>query len=238
MKKPTLSPRSPKPAAIPSVRIILVDDHPIVRERLAQVIEAETDLRVCGEAEDRKGALQLIETTRPDLAIVDLALKNSHGLELIKDVVALHPHVKMLVVSLHEEDLYAERVIRAGASGYITKQEATRNILFAIRRVLAGEIYLGENVTRRIVAKVAGRPNGGSLFLDRLTDRELEVFEKIGSGLRTGQVALELGVSVHTIETYRARIKEKLQIKDGNELVRHAIHWKRTRDGGGTSLPD
>ncbi len=232
MKKQTTVKRPAKTTTISTVRIILVDDHPMVRERLAQVIEAEDDLRVCGEAEDRKDALQLIDTAKPDLAIIDLTLKNSHGLELIKDIAVMHPKLKMLVVSLHDEDLYAERVVRAGASGYITKQEATRNILFAIRRVLAGEIYLGEKVTMKIVSKVAGRQSGGTLFLDRLTDRELEVFEKIGGGLRTGQIALDLGVSTHTVETYRARIKEKLQIKDGNELLRQAIHWKRARTTG------
>ena len=224
--------RAAKSKAAGKIRILLVDDHPMVRERLAEVIEAEDDLRICGEAEDRKDALQLIEATRPDLAIIDLTLKNSHGLELIKDLTVMHPHVKTLVVSLHDENLYAERVVRAGARGYITKQEATRNILLAIRRVLAGEIYLGGSVTQRIVSKVAGRPSGSSLFLDRLTDRELEVFEKIGGGLRTGQIADELGVSANTIETYRARIKEKLQIKTGNELLRQAIHWKREREIG------
>lgn len=232
MKKKTATLPATRSPAIETVRIILVDDHPMVRERLAQVIEAEPDLRVCGEAEDRRDALQLIETAKPDLAIIDLTLKNSHGLELIKDIAVMYPKLKMLVVSLHDEDLYAERVVRAGASGYITKQEATRSILVAIRRVLGGDIYLGEKVTMRIVAKVAGRQSGASLFLDRLTDRELEVFEKIGSGLRTGQIAIDLGVSTHTVETYRARIKDKLQIKDGNELLRQAIHWKRARGAG------
>jgi DNA-binding NarL/FixJ family response regulator len=226
------------PLALPAVpiakapaRILLVDDHPMVRERLAQVIIEEPELTVCGEAEDRRQALRAIYETKPDLVIVDLTLKNSHGLELIKDIAAEHPKLAVLVLSLHDESLYAERVIRAGARGYITKQEATRNILLAIRRVLDGNIYLNEKTASRLAAKIAGRPHAEGLFVDRLTDRELQVFEQIGQGHGTRDIASGLDVDVSTVETYRARIKEKLQLKDASELLRQAIHW--VHSGGG-----
>lgn len=212
-------------------RILLVDDHPMVRERLGQVIISEPDLIVCGEAEDRRQALRAIHETKPDLVIVDLTLKNSHGLELIKDIAAEHPKLAMLVLSLHDESLYAERVIRAGARGYITKQEATRDILLAVRRVLAGDIYLNEKTASRLAAKIAGRPHAEGLFVDRLTDRELQVFEQIGQGHGTRDIASGLDVDVSTVETYRARIKEKLQLRDASELLRQAIHW--VHSGGG-----
>jgi len=207
-------------------RILLVDDHPMVRERLAEVIQREPDLTVCGEAEDRLGALQLIAATHPHLAIVDLTLKQSHGIELIKDIRSQYPKVLILVVSMHDELLHAERVIRAGAQGYITKQEATRKIMLAIRTVLNGEVYLGEKIAARIAASAVGRPRPeGTLPVARLSDRELLVFERIGQGYGTRQIAEELHLDMRTIETYRARIKEKLNLKDANDLLQYAIRW-------------
>jgi DNA-binding NarL/FixJ family response regulator len=215
----------------PATRIVLVDDHPIVRERLSEIINGESDLVVCAEAEDRSGALQTIESTRPNLVIIDLALKNSNGLELIKDIRSRWPKVLMLVVSMHDESLYAERVIRAGARGYITKQEATRRILQAIRRVLAGEIYLNEKTAANVLSRLAAhpRPEGGSPT-ELLTDRELEVFELTGSGLNTRDIAEKLRIDVKTVETYRVRIKEKLNLKGASELLQLAIRWNQQSD--------
>ena len=178
------------------VRILLVDDHPLVRERLAEIINRETDLHVCGEAEDRHDALELVKARRPGLVIVDLTLKNSDGIELIKDIHSEWPSLRMLVVSMHDESLHAERVIRAGAMGYITKQEATRNILLAIRRILAGNIYLNERIATHIIARLTAP--AGSVALtpaEVLTDREFQVFELTGRGRNTRDIADELRVS-------------------------------------------
>ena len=214
---------------IETKRVLLVDDHPLVRERLAEVISREPDLTVCGEAEDRFQAMEKIAATHPDLAIVDLTLKRSQGTELIKDVRARYPGLTMLVVSMHDELLHAERVIRAGARGYITKQEATRKIMLAIRTVLNGDVYLSEKMAAKIAASAVGRAQTkSSLPMDRLSDRELCVFELIGQGHGTRQIADELHLDMRTIETYRARIKDKLNLKDANDLLQHAIRWVQT----------
>ncbi len=208
------------------VRILLVDDHPLVRERLTEIISRESDLMVCGEAEDRCDAVAAVSSQHPDFVIIDLALKNSDGLELIKDIRARWPKVQMLVVSMHDESLYAERVLRAGAQGYITKQEATRKILLAIRRVLAGNIYLNENVATHIVSRLTARPGAVAANpAEALADRELQVFTLTGRGLSTTDIAARLHVAVKTVETYRARIKEKLRLKDSSELLQLAISW-------------
>ncbi|HXU77818.1 MAG TPA: response regulator transcription factor [Methylomirabilota bacterium] len=210
-------------------RILLVDDHPMVRERLAEVIQREADLVVCGEADDRAHALAAVETSRPDLAIIDLTLKNSHGLELIKDLRIRAPHLAILVVSMHDESLHAERVIYAGARGYITKQEATRNILHAIRTVLQGNVFLSDKMALRLAAKIARQPGSQQrASIDTLTDRELGVFEMIGQGCGTRQIARALRLHMRTVETYRARIKEKLHLKDADELRQFAIRWQQS----------
>jgi DNA-binding NarL/FixJ family response regulator len=220
----------PAPAQPKAIRIILVDDHPMVRERLAEIINRESDLTVCAEAADRQGAIQAVETVKPDLAIIDLALKNSSGLELIKDLHARWPRLLMLVVSMHDELLYAERVLRAGARGYITKQEATRSILLAIRRVLAGHVYLNEKTATSVIARLTAKPQDDSASLtDQLTDRELQVFELTGNGLNTRDIAEQLGIDVKTVETYRVRIKEKLNLKGSSELLQLAIRWSQNR---------
>ncbi|HTL54862.1 MAG TPA: response regulator transcription factor [Candidatus Limnocylindrales bacterium] len=208
------------------VRILLVDDHPLVRERLAEIIHREADLVICGEAEDRHQALQLIKSSRPQLVIVDITLKSSDGVELIKDIHDRWPALLTLVVSMHDESLYAERALRAGARGYITKQEATRNILLAIRRVLAGQIYLNDKVASRILGRLAapGRARAATPA-ELLADRELQVFELTGRGLNTRQIAIRLRLGVKTVETYRARIREKLALKDPEELLPIAITW-------------
>jgi DNA-binding NarL/FixJ family response regulator len=210
-----------------AVRILLVDDHPIVREGLAEMINRQPGLRVCGEAEDREQALAAVETCKPDLAIVDLALNGQPGIELIKDLRACHPNLRVLVLSMLDEQVHAERVIRAGACGYIAKQEAAARILSAIQRVLDGGIYLSDAVTVQIAAKLACRPCGA--VIENLADREFEVFELIGEGLSTQQIAERLHLGIGTIETYRARIKEKLGLKDAQELLQSAIRWNRTQ---------
>jgi DNA-binding NarL/FixJ family response regulator len=202
----------------------------MVRERLAEVINREADLTVCGEVEDRHEAIAAILARPPDLVIVDLTLKNSDGLELIKDISKRWPKLRMLVVSMHEESLYAERAIRAGALGYITKQEATRKILTAIRRVLSGTLYLNDRVANRIVTRLTAKPGPVTgTPADLLADREFQVFEMTGRGLNTHEIADRLHIGVKTVETYRSRIKEKLKLKDASELLQFAISWSRRR---------
>jgi DNA-binding NarL/FixJ family response regulator len=207
-------------------RVFLVDDHPLVREWLTQLIQRENDLTVCGEAEDTQEALRRIEETKPEVVIADISLKSTHGLELVKDLQARHPALPVLVLSMHDESLYAERVLRAGAKGYITKQEATKKILLAIRQVIAGQIYISEKMASRMVHKmVLGRAEDQKSPIERLTDRELEVFQLIGRGQGTRRIASELHLGVKTVESYRARIKEKLKLEDGTQLLQHAIQW-------------
>jgi len=208
------------------VRILLVDDHPLVRLSLREVIKREPDLLVCGEAEDRDQALELIESSTPHLAIVDLTLKSSNGMDLIKDIRALHPKVQILVLSMHDETLHAERAIRAGARGYITKQEATKKIMVAIRQILNGDIYWSERAAARVASKIArASKTGTNSSVDLLADRELQVFELIGAGQSTRQIAAALHIDVSTVETYRARIKEKLNLDDSLALLQFAIRW-------------
>jgi DNA-binding NarL/FixJ family response regulator len=225
-----------KPAApsskhsAPAAGIVVVDDHPMVREHLAEVIAREGDLVVCGQAESRHEALSVIKATQPALVIIDLALKASSGLDLIKDVRARWPRIAMLVVSMHDESLYAERVIRAGARGYITKQQATHSILEAIRTVLGGEVYLNPKTATRLVAQLTANPAAASSDpADVLAEREQQVFELVGQGLSTRQIAQQLHVQSKTVETYRARIKQKLQLKDGSGLLQFAIRWAQSR---------
>jgi DNA-binding NarL/FixJ family response regulator len=226
-----MSHKPPAPSAPRKlIQILLVDDHPMVRERLAEVINREADLVVSGEAEDRHEAIKAILAKLPDLAIVDLTLKNSDGLELIKDIHSRWPKLRVLVVSMHDESLYAERAIRAGAMGYITKQEATRKILLAIRRVLAGSIYLNETIATRLISRLMSHADHPTATpAESLADRELQVFELTGRGLNTHDIALQLRIAVKTVETYRARIKEKLKLKDASELLQLAIAWSRNQ---------
>jgi len=206
--------------------VLIVDDHPIVRQGLAQLIEQERDLHVCGQAEDAHEAMQAIRTLKPDMVIVDISLKDTSGMELIKDLKVRHADLPILTLSMHDESMYAERSLRAGARGYIMKQEATEKVITAIRRVLAGEVYVSDTVATRMVSRLAAGAGAASASpLESLSDRELEVFRLIGEGNGTRQVAEKLHLSVKTIETYRAHIKEKLGFKDANELFRAAIEW-------------
>jgi DNA-binding NarL/FixJ family response regulator len=205
-------------------KVLIVDDHPIVRRGLAELIAMESDLEVCGEAADMADALKAIESNSPDVAIVDISLKNGHGLELIEHVKANHGSVKMLVSSMHDEMLFAERSLRAGALGYIPKQEATENLLDAIRHVLRGEIYLTARMANRLMHNlVTNQVNDDPI--KNLSNRELEVFEMIGQGLTTQQIARKLKLSAKTIETHREKIKSKLDLKNSTELNRRAVQW-------------
>ena len=211
-------------------RVVIVDDHPLFRERLSELITNELDMEVCGEAEDAQRAIDLIRNTSPDLAIVDITLKGSSGLELIKSIKALSIGVPVLVLSMHDESLYAERALHAGATGYITKHESADNVLLAIRRVLAGEVYLSETTTSVCLKSFTTGLKSMPRPLDRLTDRELEVLELIGRGHTTHQIAETLQLGVATIDTYRARIKEKMNFRTATELQHFAIRWVRERE--------
>jgi DNA-binding NarL/FixJ family response regulator len=204
-------------------KVFLVDDHPLVREHLTALLQREVDLEVCGEAADGPTARSLTTRQEPDLVILDISLKRSHGLELLKDLKELRPKLPVLVLSMHDETLYAERALRAGAMGYITKEEATVSVLSAVRKALAGEVYLSARMAGRMMQKmVKGGTDQAGSPLEVLADRELEVFQMIGRGMGTRQIAEELRLGIKTVESYKARIKEKLRLTDGNELLQQA----------------
>ena len=224
-KRPPEKASEPK-ASIKSANILLVDDHPVVRKGLVAMIEAERGLKVVAEAGDAREAMGAITEHKPELAIVDLTLKDIGGLELIKQIKSSHPALPVLVLSMHDEKIYAERALKAGASGYIMKQELTERLITAIRTVMRGEIYLSEKMASRILGKmVGGRRDDDATPMDRLSDRELEVFELLGRGLNTREIAKRLCLSVKTVETHREHIKEKLQIRDATKLIQQATHW-------------
>jgi len=205
-------------------RILLVEDHPMFREQLAQLINKEPGMKVCGEADNIHDALRLIEEEKPDVAIVDLTLKGPSGLELIKNLKAKELETPILVLSMHDESLYAERVLKAGARGYITKNEVSKEVMTAICAVLRGEIYLPARIASRILESVAiGRKNGNGV--GQLTDRELEVFEMIGRGRSTREISTCLHLGISTVDTYRARIKAKLNLENSSQLHHEAIRW-------------
>lgn len=212
-------------------KILIVDDHPIVRKGLAELISQEKDLMICGQAEDAPEAMKSIKALKPDMVIVDISLKQTSGMELIKDIKTQYPALPVLTLSIHDESLYAERALRAGAKGYIMKQQATEKVVMAIRKVLSGEIYVSDRMTAKMMHKlVGGGPDAGASAIERLSDRELEVFRLIGSGYGTSQIAERLHLSVKTIETYRAHIKEKLNLADAAELLRYAIQWVNSQN--------
>lgn len=213
-------------------RILIVDDHPAVREALASRIGRQPDLEVCGEAADMSEALRLVADTQPDAAVVDISLKTGNGIELIKRIKDRNDKVRMLVWSMHSESLYAERALRAGALGYINKDQATDKIVEAIRRVLEGKVYLSDTMTERMLQRAigGGRETVTRSPLDALADRELEVFRLIGEGVRTADIAERLHLSVKTVETYRDRIRQKLELCDGTELARYATQWVLEND--------
>jgi DNA-binding NarL/FixJ family response regulator len=210
-----------------------VDDHPLVREWLTNLIHQQSDLTVCGEAESAPEALERIVALRPEVAIIDLSLKDSSGIELIKDLKQTCPNVAVLVLSMHEESHYAERALRAGAKGYIMKRETTRKVIAAIRQVLEGKLCVSESVASLLAARfVEGKTLVDSTPAEQLSDRELEVFELLGQGRGTRQIAETLRVSVKTVQAYCARIKEKLNLASATELLREAVRWYETNHKG------
>jgi len=215
------------------VTVLLVDDHPIVRQGLALLIDREGDLSVCGEADGAHSAFHAIETLRPDLVVLDISLSGPDGLDVLKEIRMKTASLPVLILSMHDESIYAERAMRAGANGYIMKQEATEKVLVAIRRILQGEVYLSDRLTNTMLQQyVRGVSPTKMSPLVSLTDRELEVFRLIGEGHGTRQIADELHLSVKTIESYQAHIKEKLVLRNARELVQHAIEWTVNLNGG------
>ena len=207
-------------------RVLLVDDHPIVRQGLARLISHEADLDVCGEAGDVPSAIQAVNDLKPDVVVADLSLKEGSGIDLIKTLGTQSSEIPILVLTMHEESFYAERALRAGARGYLTKQEASDKILTAIRQVVRGDIYVSERLSPKLLKRlISGAPDEEDPLVSRLSDRELQVFLMIGEGHGTQQIASQLNLSVKTIETYRAHLKEKLDLRDARELVQYAIRW-------------
>ena len=207
------------------VNVLIVDDHPIVRQGIKGLLEQEKDVVVCGEADSAGEALTFISSQRPSIIVLDISLNGSDGLELTKAIRARDAKLPILIMSMHDESLYAERALRAGANGYIMKKEVAGNLIQAVRRVLSGDIYVSENARQRILHNVTGGAAAAESPVNRLSDRELEVFRLIGQGKGTQQIATELHLSVKTIETYRAHIKEKLDLKTATELVRYAVQF-------------
>lgn len=219
-------PRRKEAKSKTKARVYIVDDHEIIRQGLALLIGQTDDLEPCGEADNPADALKGIETLVPDIAVVDISLKDGNGIDLVKDARIRFPKLPVLMLSMHDETLYAERVLRAGARGYVTKENAGEKVLDAIRKVLAGEMFISEQVAARMLSKfVDGRPDQGGSPADVLSDRELEVFELLGMGLSTHDVARRLHLSVKTIGSHRENIKRKLKLDDASELLQHAINW-------------
>src|SRR5579863_1152899 len=207
-------------------RILVVDDHPIVRQGLALLINREPDMVACGEAEEAMGAMHVLASAKPDVLIVDISLNGPDGLDLLKSIRTTHPILPVLILSMHDESIYAERALRAGANGYIMKAEATEKVMVALRRILSGEIYVSDRIANSMLQHyVRGADLSDHSPVSDLTDRELEVFRLIGKGQGTRQIADALHLSVKTVETHQSHIKEKLCLRTGRELVQHAVQW-------------
>jgi len=204
--------------------VFIVDDHPLLRQGLALLVNRERDLAVCGEAEDAQTAIKEITAKKPDILIADISLNGPDGLDLLKNLRAVYPNLPVLILSMHDESIYAERALRARANGYIMKQEATEKVLVAVRRILGGDIYLSDGMANKLLHQyVSGASADMNSRLSALSDRELEVFRLIGEGRSTRQIAEKLHLSIKTVETYQAHIKDKLSLHSGRELVQHAI---------------
>lgn len=218
--------RQTQKAKVVRKRILIVDDHVVLREGLVAQINREPDLMVCGEADDAREALAAAEQLKPDLVLADITLPGRNGLELIRDLHAVRPTLPVLVLSMHDASLFAERVLRAGGRGYISKQQSGQRLLGAIRRVLGGQIYLSEDVSTRLLNTLSSKhPTRTPSPVEQLTDRELEVFTMIGQARETKDISRRLGMSAKTVEAHRASIKRKLKLKTGPELTRHAVLW-------------
>ena len=208
------------------IRVLLVDDHPAIREAVADTINGTMDMEVCGQSSSSDGAFRLVEKLEPDVAIVDISLEDAHGLDLVQNIRSQYPDVKMIVFSMYDENVYAERAIRAGASGYLMKAEPTKRLIEAIRSINRGEVYLSRRMASRILNKVAmGRTSEPNFAIDELTDREMAVFQMLGEGHSVQDIEERLNLSRKTIETYRRRAKEKLGFDTVSELLQYAVQW-------------
>lgn len=217
-------------AQVPKIRLLILDDHPMMREGLAQLINHEPDLTVCGEAGTGAECIELVGKLKPDLLIADISLPDKSGIEVIKDILALHADVPVLVISMHDETLYAERILRAGARGYVMKQEGGQKLMAAIRRVLGGQIYVSEKISEKILKSFSGKTDSTAQgSMENLSDREFEVLQLLGEGKGTSDIARQLHLSSKTVEAHRANIKRKLNLKTGPELVRYAVRWVETQ---------
>jgi DNA-binding NarL/FixJ family response regulator len=213
-------------------RILIVEDHPLFREGLCQMIDRDAGLAVCGQASDAAAALRAVAELKPDLVSVDISLEGGNGIDLIKTLKAKYEDLPILVISMHDESLYAERALRAGAQGYVMKNEPARTVKAAILKVLGGDIFLSAKMSSSVLAKlVRGKSQGPASPIERLSDRELEVFEMLGRGKASRQIAEELNLTIPTIHSFRNRIKEKLQLKTSTEMMLHAMQWVREREG-------
>jgi DNA-binding NarL/FixJ family response regulator len=216
--------KNPEPASA-KAKVLIVDDHPVVREGLAMHLGTQPDLEVCGEAEDLPGALALMASAPPDVAIIDISLKNSNGIELIRRIKERHDDVRILVWSMYPENLYAERALRAGAHGYMNKGQATHHVLDAVRAILQGQVYVSGKLANQFLQRVVGRKSEERPAIETLSDRELEAFQLIGEGMTTEAIAEKMHISPKTVETFRARIKEKLGISNLPVLIQRAAQW-------------
>jgi DNA-binding NarL/FixJ family response regulator len=211
------------------LRVLLVDDHPITRQGMKALINQQLNLEVCAESDNAAQAVELLTKTQPDLAILDVSLKATNGIELTKNLKSHAPNLPILIVSMHDEALFAERALRAGAMGYVMKQEAGEKVVLAIQHLLRGEIFLSTRMKEKMLHRFVNHKREGMVFsIDTLSDREMEVFQLIGNGYSTRQIAQKLGLSSKTIDSYREHLKQKLSLESGSDLVRHAIQWART----------
>ena len=225
------APSTPEPS-VATKRILIVDDHPVFRHGIGALLAAESDLEICGEADSAPAALDAMRRLKPDVALLDISLQGTNGIELVKLMKAEQPRLPLLMLSMHDESLYALRALRAGARGYVMKAEAMTHVVTAIRKVLKGDIYVSPRFSERLVFKAIQSLEGGmGSPVDKLSDRELEVLQLLGRGFGTREIANELHLSVKTIETHRAHIKEKLGFRDAGEMVRFAIDWVAQEQG-------
>ena len=212
-------------------QVLIVDDHPVIRDGLVAIINHEPDLNVCGQAEDAYTAQKAVDELKPDIVVTDISLKSSDGIELTKNIKAGHPALPVIILSVHDESLYAERALLAGAKAYLMKDKVSENIIKAIRTVLSGEIYVSDAISKKFLHKIAGDKAGTAKTpIESLSDREFEIFRLIGEGLKASQMAKQLHLSIKTIETYRSRIKEKLNLPNASQLLQYSIKWAKSQD--------
>ena len=217
--------------AVERIRVMIVDDHPLVRDGLRAHISGQSDLEVCGEAESEAAALELVLSAKPDVVIVDLSLKQGSGIDLIRHLVDLDPPPLMLVFSMHDEDIYAERAVRAGARGFVSKQAEPARLVEAIRRVSEGQFFLSDRITQRMMDRASIERSPAAAAVEDLTDRELDVFRHLGHGRSVQEIAESMGIRPKTVETYRDRIRRKLDVPNGRQLARRAVAWVTEHDG-------